>query len=212
MFNRTGKMQFWQRLWKNSATRPKKFTSLFENEKKISQAVFFFLYGPMVNRMQFRQPLWALLQAGRNKVNSKSRKNWKKILKKSFPQNVILDSAREKSFDEPGDIFFRGAETCSLNSRKWRNEMFPSTWIFLPECLVWTRRMHFLQTYQKILENRPKSFLSISKNNGKRISKKNFPSNLFFGLRRQNQFWQRWQKLFHNKPKIFRSMSENEKK
>ena len=95
--------------------------------KKISQAVLFFLYGPMVNRMQFRQPLWELLQAGRNKVNSKSKNNWKKFWWKSFSQIVILDSAREKSFDEPGEIFFRKAEKVSLNSRNWRNEIFLST-------------------------------------------------------------------------------------
>ena len=36
----------------------------------------------MVNRMQFRQPRWKFLQAGRNKVNSKSKNIWKKFLKK----------------------------------------------------------------------------------------------------------------------------------
>ena len=61
--------------------------------------------------------------------------------------------------------------------------------------------MHFWQTCQKILENRPKSFCSMSKNSGKRNSRKNFLSKRSFGLRRKSWFWQLRQKLIDSKPK-----------
>ena len=72
--------------------------------------------------------------------------------------------------------------------------------------------MHFWQTCQKILENRPKSFCSMSKNSGKRNSRKTFPSKRSFGLRRKNWFWQRWQNLFDSKPKKFSLNVRKQKK
>ena len=52
----------------------------------------------------------------------------------------------------------------------------------------------------------------MSKNSGKRNSRKNFPSKRSFGLRRKNWFWQRWQNLFDSKPKKFSLNVRKQKK
>ena len=117
--------------------------------KTFFQAALFFPYAPMVNRMKFRQPRRKFLQAGRKKLTQSPKLFEENFWRKNYPQNVILDSAIERSFDEPGESFCRKAESLSLNLRKWRNEIFLSTQKFLPKILVWTRRLHFWQTCQK---------------------------------------------------------------